>query len=281
MLKTMKCCLLSAIILIASPIGYALDFSRTGDTVLLEGGIQPGDYAKFLAVAQGASSVVITASTGGDAQEALRIAEFIETAKMSVRVSGSCASACASILLVAGASRQIDEHGLLLFHSGTAGLVAKMVADLESMPESARKLPFYTAAINQPGYLKTRDLLLELRAFYVRRGVSLEAMRNMEYAIPDPGGYLGVAMNKERHFTPMDLRIKNAKCRLWAPDENALREIGIRLDTPYSPDTKQLTIKPDGRAELNNGVPVYLGSIFDAERIRTQCDVTMPGRKPA
>lgn len=144
----MKIFLVSVLLLITFSSTHAMEFSRQDDTVTLQGLIQTGDYEKFLPLAKNATRVLITSSPGGNAEEALKIAEFIETEKIKVQVAGPCMSACASILLLASSSRQIDEHGLLVYHSGTAGLVEKMVSDLESLPASAKKLPFYQTAIH-------------------------------------------------------------------------------------------------------------------------------------
>lgn len=99
----------------------------------------------------------------------------------------------------------------------------------------------------------------------------------MEYVIPDPGGYLGTVMDRSKHYIPLYLSLKNPKCKAWIPGEAELLEIGIKLDAPYLPKNSPLMIKhTDGSLEVKGVGKVYTGSIFDSEKIKTECNITLP-----
>lgn len=98
---------------------------RGGSAVLIDGEIEVGDFERFIRLfpsvdnrAHSARYVLLN-SPGGWVGEALKISEYLDTnsAHMIVADGGKCASACASILFVAGKYKTVETEGLLGQHS--------------------------------------------------------------------------------------------------------------------------------------------------------------------
>ena len=86
---------------------------RRGDARRLERALEKADRDRH------GTKRLYLESEGGQVVEALKMADIITAAKVStiVRKGKFCASACASILFVAGKYRTVEQGGLLAIHS--------------------------------------------------------------------------------------------------------------------------------------------------------------------
>ena len=98
---------------------------RGHQVLLATGPIVPGDAARFLTAIQETdplphgAKVVLLDSPGGSVDEALRISEILRSSSvhMVIPEGARCASACASIVFIAGKYRTIEEGGMFGQHS--------------------------------------------------------------------------------------------------------------------------------------------------------------------
>jgi hypothetical protein len=115
--------------LLAGPAGamtFKLATTSTGvHVVVAKGDIKAGDAARLARALEGAdrdrhgTKYLYLESEGGLVVEALKMADIIHEAEVStiVRKGTICASACASVLFVAGKYRTVEKGGLLAIHS--------------------------------------------------------------------------------------------------------------------------------------------------------------------
>jgi hypothetical protein len=121
---------LAAAIMVASASAQAmtLQFATTGDglkVVVASGEIGRGDARRLQRALEKAgrdshgTKRLYLEGPGGQVAEALKMAEIITAAGVStiVRKGKICASACASILFVAGRYRTVEQGGMLAIHS--------------------------------------------------------------------------------------------------------------------------------------------------------------------
>jgi hypothetical protein len=118
-----------ASLLIGLNFGYALDTQRIlwkgRPALLLDGAIEVGDTSKVAdalntlpAWAHGVPIVLLN-SPGGNVEEALKISELFHSKPVHTVIfsNAKCASACGSILFIAGKYRTMEDGGLLGQHS--------------------------------------------------------------------------------------------------------------------------------------------------------------------
>lgn len=122
-----------SIITCVSGVSFALDIKhvdwRGHKAVFATGNIVQGDAQKMAdALAQAKPlphglPVVLLSSNGGSVAEALKISELFSQKPVHtvVPMGSRCASACASILFIAGSSRTVELGGLLGQHSCSIG----------------------------------------------------------------------------------------------------------------------------------------------------------------
>lgn len=120
---------LGAACLLGSSSAFAMSLEKVfwkGREVLrLSGPIQAGDARIFAAALDGVGPaahgrpIVLLESPGGQVAEALAISRILDAhpVHMIIPAGGRCASACASILFIAGDLRTIEDGGLLGQHS--------------------------------------------------------------------------------------------------------------------------------------------------------------------
>lgn len=102
---------------------------RGGSAVLIDGEIEVGDFERFVRLLPTADKrshdarYVLLNSPGGSVGEALKISKHLDTnsVHMIVADGGMCASACASILFIAGKYKTVEVNGLLGQHSCSIG----------------------------------------------------------------------------------------------------------------------------------------------------------------
>ncbi|WP_287013111.1 hypothetical protein [Actibacterium sp.] len=111
----------------------AMDFSTTSwnghDVVQAEGVIESGDHGKLIKALAATSElphgykVVLLDSPGGSVDAALEMSKILDSrpAHTVIPSGASCASACASILFIAGEYRTIETGGRLGQHSCATG----------------------------------------------------------------------------------------------------------------------------------------------------------------
>lgn len=119
----------AAMVLLAGPAGamtFKVATTSTGVHVVVgKGNIKAGDAARLAKALEGAdrdrhgTKYLYLDSDGGLVIEALKMAEIMHEANVStvVRKGTVCASACASVLFVAGKYRMVEKGGLLAIHS--------------------------------------------------------------------------------------------------------------------------------------------------------------------
>lgn len=115
----MKICLQTKVIslLLFTPFFVqAGEWSRIDKNVIsFSGEITAGDKASLLKVIKRTDKKLILNSEGGDAEEALRIANTLLPYRLHVIVDGICASSCANYLFTAGSIKEI-KNGWVGFH---------------------------------------------------------------------------------------------------------------------------------------------------------------------
>lgn len=128
MIRLLGCSILLSALSMVNPAG-ALEFETrdwSGHRVLhVTGDIQEGDAAQFSKHLASAPSlphglpVVLLDSGGGSVAEALQISDLFRAKPVHTVIpdGAMCASACASILFVAGTLRTVEQGGLLGQHS--------------------------------------------------------------------------------------------------------------------------------------------------------------------
>lgn len=113
----------------ANGLGYLVEPTADGNGILVVSGtIGPGDAVEFRGALQrvrqdalGYKRVALS-SIGGLIGEAFKIAAILEAERVItfVRAGDRCASACASILFLAGTYRYVEDGGKLGFHTCTS-----------------------------------------------------------------------------------------------------------------------------------------------------------------
>jgi hypothetical protein len=120
---------LGAACLLSSSSAFAMSLEKVSwkgrEVLRLTGPIQAGDAQTFAAALDAARPaahgrpIVLLDSPGGAVGEAMKISRLLDArpVHMIIPAGGRCASACASILFIAGDLRTIEEGGLLGQHS--------------------------------------------------------------------------------------------------------------------------------------------------------------------
>ena len=113
------------------------EFKRA-DIITISGGIDQGDYEKFVAVAEGASGTVVLDSRGGHGLVAMKIGYFIRNKgwATSVAANAVCNSACV-LIWIAGVHRHLDRFARLGLHSAATSMGGKR------SDESNRRIAYY------------------------------------------------------------------------------------------------------------------------------------------
>lgn len=92
------------------------------DTLFYNGQITDTSFLVFLKlVNKHPVKTVSISSTGGDAENALKIASYIFSHGMDVDVRNVCASACANYIFPAGKNKHLSNDSYLLWHGGLNG----------------------------------------------------------------------------------------------------------------------------------------------------------------
>jgi hypothetical protein len=144
-IETMLRVLLTFLTLLASNVTEAMELRQTAwrgrPALLLQGEIERGDAGKLSQRLRGlqfwphSAFVLLLDGPGGSVGEALLISRLLDgyVAHTVVPKGAKCASACASIVFIAGKYRTIEEGGLLGQHScSTRGVKDQQCNDLLS-----------------------------------------------------------------------------------------------------------------------------------------------------
>lgn len=159
-MKTLIIFFLTAAILNSSPAS-ALEFSRLGGTLNMDGEITEGDAALFLvelASWETAPALINIDSPGGNLDEAMHIGTFIRDSQITVSTWNECNSACIFIL-AAGVDRIV--HGTIGLHR--PHFEKSYFADLDSREAEARY----------------KDLIQESTSYLISMGVSQSIVDRM------------------------------------------------------------------------------------------------------
>jgi len=120
------------------------EFKRA-DIITISGGIDQGDYEKFVAVAEGTSGTVVLDSGGGDGLTAMKIGYFIRNKgwATSVAANAVCNSGCV-LIWIAGVYRHLDRFARLGLHSAATSMGGKR------SDESNRRIAYYLREMDAP-----------------------------------------------------------------------------------------------------------------------------------
>lgn len=207
------------------------------DILYIRGEIKPGDSEKFdAALLEGAKRIVIE-SEGGNAKEAIKLADAIHESKLPVEVRRFCISACANYLVPSAARVQVKPGGFLAFHAGTEGWLKgvlpflrehkgstpaenlvyqdnlrKLLADYQVLSEASDRI--HRQAVLAPWFT---DVVFQLTALPIDSVTVDEAERHVEFKA-----------------------VKRSRCEFWVPDADGLAEIGLRVPGYERPDKKSI-----------------------------------------
>jgi ATP-dependent protease ClpP protease subunit len=201
--------------------------TRLFGTISISGEIKPGDFdaLKEKLDARPDADIVIR-SPGGNAEEAIRMAELIHARQVALKVSGYCASACANYIFVSARERAILNGGFVAFHAGVEGWLSAALPELnEYKPTNPAEEAIYRTNIN-----KMQEDFLRL----VRRGQALHLAKGVSPTLHDAVMSL-TAPAKARVVIDEASRNINvvietpSPCDEWVPDSAALSEVGLQV----------------------------------------------------
>lgn len=194
-------------------------WERTSDGAIgFTGVIDRNSYEEYLALAEDGYSELTVNSGGGEPAIALRIAEDIASRDVTVRVKGSCMSACANYLAMAGRRLVVEEGALLAWH-GTLPDVddgrARMVAENLPAPLVETYVEWLT------------DFKIRERAFFAKVGVDYRLLQDSadiirEDKLVPEAGYSFDEVTGAYSIT--------RSAAMWIPTPDVLEDYGINTD---------------------------------------------------